>query len=56
MTDQATIKDFTIFPPCRDAEQTRAFYEDLLGLPLVNFMSADRVPILEKKNRIAHVL
>src|SRR5580698_6507538 len=30
--------------PCRDAEETRGFYEDLLGLPLVNCMRADRVP------------
>jgi catechol 2,3-dioxygenase-like lactoylglutathione lyase family enzyme len=30
--------------PCRDAEETRAFYEDLLGMPLVHCMTADRVP------------
>jgi catechol 2,3-dioxygenase-like lactoylglutathione lyase family enzyme len=29
---------------CRDAEQTRRFYEDLLGLPLVHVIRADRVP------------
>lgn len=27
--------------PCRDAEETRKFYEDLLGLPLVNFYFFD---------------
>lgn len=30
--------------PCRDAEETCAFYEGLLGLPLVNCMRAERVP------------
>lgn len=29
---------------CRDAEETRKFYEDLLGLPLVHVLRADRVP------------
>lgn len=29
---------------CRDAEETRRFYEDLLGLPLVHVIRADRVP------------
>lgn len=29
---------------CRDAEETRAFYEDLLGLPLTHFIRADHVP------------
>lgn len=29
---------------CKDAEQTRAFYEDLLGLPLVHVIRADNVP------------
>lgn len=29
---------------CRDAEETRQFYEDLLGLPLVHVIKADRVP------------
>jgi catechol 2,3-dioxygenase-like lactoylglutathione lyase family enzyme len=29
---------------CRDAEETRHFYEDLLGLPLVHVIRADRVP------------
>jgi glyoxylase I family protein len=29
---------------CRDAEQTRHFYEDLLGLPLFHFISSDTVP------------
>jgi catechol 2,3-dioxygenase-like lactoylglutathione lyase family enzyme len=29
---------------CRDAEQTRAFYEDLLGLPLVHVIKQDHVP------------
>lgn len=29
---------------CRDAEETRAFYEDILGLPLVHIIKADNVP------------
>jgi len=29
---------------CRDAEETRHFYEDLLGLPLVHIIQEDRVP------------
>jgi glyoxylase I family protein len=29
---------------CRDAEETRHFYEDILGLPLVHVIRADHVP------------
>jgi catechol 2,3-dioxygenase-like lactoylglutathione lyase family enzyme len=29
---------------CRDAEETRRFYEDLLGLPLVHVIRKDHVP------------
>jgi glyoxylase I family protein len=29
---------------CKDAEQTRHFYEDVLGLPLVHVIRSDRVP------------
>lgn len=29
---------------CRDAEETRTFYEDLLGLPLTHVIRADNVP------------
>jgi catechol 2,3-dioxygenase-like lactoylglutathione lyase family enzyme len=29
---------------CRDAEETRRFYEDLLGLPLAHVIKADDVP------------
>ena len=29
---------------CRDAEETRHFYEDILGLPLVHTIEADDVP------------
>ena len=29
---------------CRDAEETRHFYEDILGLRLVHFIRADTVP------------
>ena len=29
---------------CRNAEETRAFYEDVLGLPLAHVIQADHVP------------
>ena len=29
---------------CRDAEETRAFYEDVLGLPLAHVIQEDHVP------------
>ena len=29
---------------CRNAEETRSFYEDLLGLPLAHVIQADEVP------------
>jgi len=29
---------------CRDAEETRHFYEDILGLPLFHYIRADHVP------------
>ena len=29
---------------CRDAEETRHFYEDLLGLPLTHIVRADTIP------------
>jgi catechol 2,3-dioxygenase-like lactoylglutathione lyase family enzyme len=41
--------------PCRDAEETRHFYEDLLGLPLVNFMRADEVPSTGETSPYAHL-
>lgn len=41
--------------PCRDAEETRHFYEDLLGLPLVNCMTADRVPSTGEEKPYAHM-
>jgi catechol 2,3-dioxygenase-like lactoylglutathione lyase family enzyme len=41
--------------PCRDAEETRRFYEDLLGLPLVNFMSSERVPSTGEARPYAHM-
>ena len=40
--------------PCRDAEETRRFYEDILGLPLVNCMIADRVPSTGEETPYAH--
>jgi catechol 2,3-dioxygenase-like lactoylglutathione lyase family enzyme len=40
--------------PCRDAEETRAFYEDLLGLPLVHTMQMTGVPGTDLKVDYAH--
>ena len=40
--------------PCRDAEETRHFYEDLLGLPLVNCMLSDHVPSTGEQLPYAH--
>ena len=55
MTDKWT-KDMTMFPAihglhhfawrCRNAEETRVFYEDVLGLPLVHVIQQDQVPWL----------
>lgn len=39
---------------CRDAEETRHFYEDVLGLPLVNCMLSDRVPSTGEEKPYAH--
>ena len=40
---------------CRDAEQTRAFYEDLLGLPLDHVVREDRVPSTGEASSFAHL-
>jgi catechol 2,3-dioxygenase-like lactoylglutathione lyase family enzyme len=41
--------------PCRDAEQTRTFYEDILGLPLVHCMLVDSVPSTGEAGPYAHI-
>lgn len=40
---------------CRDAEQTRAFYEDLLGLPLASVVTGEREPGSGKPNPFVHL-
>ena len=40
---------------CRDAEETRAFYEDVLGLPLVHVVKEAFVPSTGEKTPFAHV-
>lgn len=40
--------------PCRDAEETRHFYEDVLGLPLVNCMISESVPSTGEETPYAH--
>ncbi len=41
--------------PCRDAEETRAFYEGVLGLPLVNCMRSEAVPSSGEETSYAHI-
>lgn len=40
--------------PCRDAEETRHFYEDILGLPLVNCMLSEKVPSTGEETPYVH--
>jgi glyoxylase I family protein len=40
---------------CRDAEETRHFYEDILGLPLIHVVTADHVPSTGENTPFAHV-
>ena len=45
---------FHIAYACYDAEETRAFYEDILELPLVNCMGGDHVPSTGEKMDYLH--
>jgi catechol 2,3-dioxygenase-like lactoylglutathione lyase family enzyme len=40
---------------CRDAEETRAFYEDLLGLPLAHLVQAETVPSVGEHCPFVHI-
>ena len=40
---------------CRDAEETRRFYEDLLGLPLTHVIQADNVPSTGEYSPYVHL-
>ena len=40
---------------CRDAKETRHFYEDVLGLPLVGVITQDRVPSTQEFAPQAHI-
>ncbi len=40
---------------CRNAEETRHFYEDLLGLPLVHVIHADKVPSTGELSPYVHL-
>ncbi len=57
MTAQPSLNGLYHFAyPCRDAEQTRAFYEDLVGIPLVHCMMVeDTVPSTGEAAVYAHV-
>jgi glyoxylase I family protein len=55
MSNARTLKGLYHYAyPCRDAEETRHFYEDILGLPLVNCMLSDRVPSTGEEKAYAH--
>lgn len=40
---------------CRDAEETRHFYEDLLGLPLYHMIQSDTVPSTSEHCPYTHI-
>ena len=40
---------------CKDAEETRHFYEDILGLPLFHIVRADNVPSTGEHNPFCHL-
>ena len=40
---------------CRDAEETRHFYEDILGLPLAHIIKADYVPSTKQHCPYVHL-
>lgn len=40
---------------CRGAEETRRFYEDMLGLPLVHVIQEDHVPSTGEYNPYTHI-
>lgn len=40
---------------CRNAEETRSFYEDLLGLPLAHVIQADSVPSTGASDPYVHL-
>ncbi len=40
---------------CRNAEETRSFYEDLLGLPLAHVIKADTVPSTGASDPYVHL-
>lgn len=55
MTEARPLKGLYHFAyPCRDAEETRHFYEDILGLPLVNCMLSERVPSTGEEQPYVH--
>jgi glyoxylase I family protein len=56
MSSRPKIKGLYHFAyPCRDASETRAFYEDILGLPLVHCMMSDQVPSSGEPLPYAHI-
>lgn len=55
MTKAPPLKGLYHFAyPCRDAEETRHFYEDILELPLVNCMLSESVPSTGENQPYVH--
>jgi len=56
MSDFVPIRQLHHFAwRCRDAEETRRFYEDLLGLPLVHVVRGDEVPSTGDQQPFLHL-
>ena len=54
-TPQTIEKLFHFAYPCRDAEETRAFYEDLLGLPMTSCVKVAAVPSTGEAGPYLHI-
>ena len=54
-TPRTIEKLFHFAFPCRDAEETRAFYEDLLGLPMTSCVKVAAVPSTGEAGPYLHI-
>ena len=56
MTEPINVRGLHHFAyRCRDAEETRAFYEDILGLPLAHALRSDNVPSTGVRQPYLHI-
>ena len=56
MTPAVTLKGLNhVAWRCIDAEQTRQFYEDVLGLPLVHTVTSDTIPSTGERSPYFHL-